>query len=64
MKMKSKLKRKTEIILTLTSNEANWLREAMQNPCYKNEAKKDHKIRNAFWQILTYPEEEENNEIH
>lgn len=54
--VKATEKKTVEITLTLTAEEANWLKGLMQNPLYglspKQEAEADKKIRMSFWNAL------------
>jgi len=50
-----KIKRTTNIILSITENEAIWLRNLVQNPIHtslENELESERRIRESFWKVL------------
>ena len=57
--MQSKVNTTVTLTLTLSREEADWLKNQMQNPLHgqstKEENSKDREMRTNFWNALTHP---------
>jgi hypothetical protein len=58
MRMKTEIKTTTKVTLSLTEEEARWLKSTMQNPLYgehpADESDENKEMRERFWVALNH----------